>query len=821
MMKKLQIFLMALLLLSKMSAQINVSGTVVDSKNEVLAGATIKVNQSFLATSTDKNGQFNLNLPKSGKYSLSVSFIGFKKIDSTFDISANKNLSFLLKADDILTDEIVVSATRAGNTAPFAYSNINRDEIQKLSTMQDVPFLLQNTVSLINTSDAGTGVGYSSLRIRGSDLSRINVTVNGVPLNDAESHGVWWVDMPDFTQSVNSIQIQRGVGTSTNGAGAFGASINFQTNQLNRKPYAQISSNYGSFNTNKDNISFGTGLLNGKFTVDGRLSMVKSDGFIDRAFTDMQSYYLTAAYFSKKSMIRVIHYAGHEKTYQAWNGVPKVRLDNDTAGMMRYEEHGLYSHQQTLEMLQSNARNYNLYTYDNEIDNYWQKHYNLLFTHQFNANINFNGVMHYTHGEGYYEQYKENADFAQYGLANFTFANDALPYTNLVQQKWLNNDFYGFTSNLEYKTNKLQATIGGAWNQYLGNHYGNIIWAEYSQTIPQNYEWYRNKGIKTDGNIYTKINYKISNGLTAYVDWQFRQIGYAIYGTNDDLRTLKTDTSYNFFNPKGGLFYQINENNHFYISYAIANREPARDDFTNADAGKTPQPERLYDTEIGYKYANLFSSFELNFYYMSYQNQLIQTGELNNVGNAIMTNIPQSYRRGVEISAGAKLPYGFEWNGNITLSQNKAQNFTSYTDNWDYWNDPATEDFQKQIFFKETDLSFSPGIIASGNLIYRAPKVFTFSCESKYVGRQYIDNTQNINRSLHPYFVRNMHFMFDFNPQFVSKLSLKFSVFNFMNIKYESNAWVYRYFYEGKYYDMDGYFPQAGRNYSLGIVLTF
>ena len=820
-MKRVLFFFMVFLYTYQLGAQIVFSGKVSDENQQVLAGANVVVKQSFLAASTNMNGEFEFVFPKSGKYTIEISFLGYNKLITQIELFENTEMEFILQLNDILTDEVLVLATRAGTTTPFAYSTIDREEIIEKNNFQDIPYLLKNTVSLITSSDAGTGVGYTSLRIRGSDLSRINVTVNGVPLNDSESHGVWWVNMPDFAQSVNSIQIQRGVGTSTNGAGAFGASLNFQTNQLNREAYAAISSEIGTFNTLKTNITFGTGLLNGKYSVDGRLSKLKSDGFIDRAYSDMESYYISAAYFSKKTMLRAIHFGGREKTYLAWWGVPKVRLENDLEGMNRYEEHYLYTAEQTEHMLYSDKRTYNYYTYDDETDNYLQKHTHLILSHQFSNYLNFNLVGHYTHGDGYYEQYKISENFSDYGLSEFIIGSESISSTDLVRRKNLGNDFYGFTYNLEYSNSKIHAFMGGAWNQYLGSHFGTIIWAENAQYIPINYQWYNNRGIKTDFNFFAKIDYEILAGLNVYADIQFRQIGYKIYGNDDDLRVLSTDTIYNFVNPKVGLFYKLSDNSRFYLSYAIANREPSRNEFTDAEMGEIPLPETLYDIELGYKFSSLRMAFEMNFYYMDYKNQLVQTGELNNVGNAIMTNIPESYRSGVEIVGGVKLPYGFEWNGNVTLSQNKALNYTSYTDNWDYWNDPTTEDYQIQTFFESTNLSFSPNLIVSGNLIYRAPKIFSFSCEGKYIGLQYIDNTSSLERSLKPYFTRDMHFMFDISSSYFDKIRVKLSVFNILNQEYETNAWVYRYFYQDNYYNMDGYFPQANRHFSLGLALTF
>jgi len=812
-MKKIILLTALFLFISQAFAQYSIKGKITSETGEILVGANIKIANSYRGTMSSKDGNYELKVTKKGLYKILVSYLGYESKSTEININNDETLNISLKAKNILTDEVIVAATRAAENTPLAYTNIDKEEIVAKSSAKDIPFLLQMTPSLVSGSDAGAGVGYTSLSIRGSDISRINVTINGVPLNDPESHGVYWVDIPDFASSLNSIQIQRGVGTSTNGAGAFGANINMQTTKLQKKAYLNLSADAGSFNTQKEAISFGTGLLHQHFTFDARLSELHSDGFIDRAFTNMTSYFLSAAYYGKKSMLRINHFAGHEKTYQAWWGVPKVRLENDEQGMQRYEDHWLYSHEQTQAMMNSNSRTYNYYTYDNETDNYWQQHYQLIYSLQLSDELNFNVVGHYTHGEGYYEQYKTDRKFADYNVAPFILNNDTISKTNLIQRKWLDNDFYGLTYNFEYKKNAVSIYYGGAWNQYFGGHFGNVIWAEYAQSFPIRYKWYDNTGVKTDFNNYFKTNYELFSGLNLYADIQFRQIGYKLTGNHDDLRQLQADTIYNFINPKAGVFYQINDNHTVYASYSVANREPSRNEFRDAEAGNVPKPETLYDLEAGYKLHLSQIAFETNFYYMDYENQLVNTGKINNVGSVIKENVAKSYRAGVEFIAGLKTNFGLQWNANLALSRNKIENYSTFVDNWD-------DGKQVEEHFDETNISFSPDIIAANSLKYELLKHFDINIDTKYVGRQYIDNTSSIERSLHPYLVNNLQFTYHFKTNYLKNVGLNFSINNLLDEKYETNAWAYRYILGGEKFEQDGYFTQAGRNYMFSLKIS-
>ncbi|MCK4289323.1 MAG: TonB-dependent receptor, partial [Bacteroidales bacterium] len=595
--------------------------------------------------------------------------------------------------------------------------------------------------------------------------------------------------MPDFASSVDNLQIQRGVGTSTNGAAAFGASINIQTLKLNPEPYAEINSSAGSFNTFKNNLTFGTGLIKGKFSFDGRVSKITSDGYIDRAFSDLKSFFVSGAYYGEKSILKLNIFSGKEKTYQAWMGVPKDSLKTN--------------------------RTYNPYTYDNETDNYQQDHYQLIYSKEINKNLLLNTALHYTHGKGYYEQYKKNRKFKDYLLDTLFIGGDTISRTNLVQQKWLDNDFYGFTYSLNYKKKNTDLILGGAWNKYNGKHFGKVIWAQFASNGSINHQWYDNTGVKTDFNIFGKINYNLNDKINLYGDVQYRRIYYSIDGDHDDLRDITQEHKFNFLNPKAGLYFDINENHSTYFSFAVSNREPSRSDYRDSDEDHIPTGETLYDYEIGYNFKSLNFAVDANMYYMNYKDQLILTSEINKVGDPIMTNVPKSYRAGIELAVGTKILQNLKWDINATFSRNKIKDFTAYIDNWSPPYKQITEDSG------ETYLSFSPDIIAGSIISYKPINNLNISFISKYVSRQYIDNTSNKYRSLDPYFVNNLIINYSFKTRFIKEIGFQLMINNIFNEKYETNAWVYRYYYEDKEYMMDGYFPQAGINFLAGINLRF
>lgn len=805
----------ALLVASSIFAQFKIEGKVVTEKNQPLPGATVIIAGTTLGTVSNLNGEFSFLSVKEGENTIKISFIGYENYFEKINLTDNVNLIIQMKENAVLTEEVFVYSTRANSTTPVATSNVSKEEIEKQNLGQDIPYLLSTTPSFVSSSDAGTGVGYTGFRVRGTDANRINVTVNGIPLNDAESHGVFWVNMPDFSSSIENLQVQRGVGTSTHGAAAFGATINMQTNALRKDAYAEYSSATGSFNTWKNTVRIGSGLISNHFSFDARLSKITSDGFIDRAYSNLKSFFVSGGYYAENTIVKLNIFSGAEKTYQAWNGIPSVRLNDDVEGMKEYLDNWLYSEKQYEEMVNSNSRTYNLYTYENETDNYQQDHYQLLFNQQFGEYINVNAALHYTYGRGYYEQYKEDDDFADYGLSDVIIGGDTLTSTNLIRQKWLDNAFYGGTFSLNYLKDKSDFSLGAGWNKYVGNHYGNIIWAEYASDGAKDYEWYNSVGTKSDFNVYAKYNYSLTDAINLYADVQYRNILYSIDGTDDDNRDLIQSHTFNFVNPKLGVNYQLSDNSKAYLSWAVGHREPNRSNFTDADPdGKQPTYETLNDFEAGYSLQSSGFSVGANIYCMLYKDQLILTGEINNVGSAIMANVDNSYRAGIELMAGAQLLSNLKWDVNATFSQNKITNFTEYVDNWNTGGQEAYD-------LRTTDIAFSPNVVANSIITYEPIKYLNLSLISQYVSKQYIDNSSNNDRSLNAYFVNNFRASYTVYPSFAKEIEFTVLVNNLLNEEYETNAWIYSYILGEQRYKMDGYFPQAGANFLCGINIKF
>ena len=818
-MKRFVLMLLAQCLFAYSYAQFSVEGTVKNEKGELLVGANLVLSGVYKGTSTKEDGAYRFSNVETGNYTLQVSYIGYEQQSIPLKVTGNTKQAVVLKASNVLAEEVLVYATRAGDKAPVAKTTVDKSTIENQNIGQDIPYLLMMTPSFVVTSDAGAGVGYTNFRIRGTNLNRINVTVNGLPMNDAESHGTWFVDVPDLAGSTENIQIQRGVGTSTNGAAAFGATINLQTTELNKEPYAEYKTSVGSFNTFKNSVGAGTGLLNEHFAVDVHLSKISSDGFIDRASSDLKSFFVSAGYYSENTIFKANIYSGFEETYQAWYGVPSVKLNNDAAGMQRYWDHWLWNSHYDREnqiryeaLVNSNARTYNFYTYDHEVDHYQQDHYELHFSHKFNTALNINAALFYTYGRGYYENYNYDADYDDYTM---TAPNPLDTITDLVARKWLDNDFYGGTYSLNYEKNKSAITFGGGYNVYDGRHFGRVIWAEYFGNNEKDHEWYRGTGLKKDFNVFAKYHYQLTSSINLYADLQYRKINYDITGIDDDLRDVTQSHDYNFFNPKFGVFYRPDHSQEAYLSFARANREPNRSNFVDADPnGKQPVAESLNDFEAGYTYKTSKFLLGANLYYMLYKDQLIQTGEINDVGSAIMVNVDDSYRAGIELTAGLKITRNLKWDVNATFSQNKVKNFTEFVDNWDTWG-------QEAYNLGETDLAFSPNIIVNSKITYEPADGLNFSLLTNYVDDQYIDNTSNPDRKLNAWFVNNLKVDYTIKCKLFDEVRLHLMVNNLFDTKYESNAWVYSYIYGDERYKMDGYFPQAGTNFLAGIDFKF
>ncbi len=804
-------------------AQFSITGTVRNDNNEVLPGANVVLAGTYTGTVADSNGQFQLKNLRSGNYEILVSFIGYEKTNRVVKLDQSKEVVITLQNTGIMTEEVLVSATRAGDKTPVAKTSVDRATIENRNMGQDIPYLLTMTPSYVASSDAGAGVGYTNFRIRGTDLNRINVTVNGIPMNDAESHGTWFVDIPDLAGSIDNIQVQRGVGTSTNGAAAFGATINLQTTTLNKEPYAEVKSSAGSYSTIKNSVAAGTGLM-GKFAFDARLSKVTSDGFIDRASSDLKSFFVSGGYYSENTILKVNVFSGFEETYQAWYGVPSAKLNNDQDEMQRYLDHWLWSgsadenQKRYDDLIASDARTYNFYTYDNEVDHYQQDHYQLHFSHKFNEYLNLNASLHYTYGRGYYENYKYDQEYADYQMN----AAVGVAETDMVVRKWLDNDFYGATYSLNYDNGLNTFTFGGGYNEYDGRHFGEVLWAQYMGDNAKDFEWYRSKGVKKDFNLFGKYNLQMTESLNVYADLQYRHIDYNINGIDDDLRDLTQSHKFDFFNPKFGLYYKPNAQNEAYLSYAQAHREPNRSNFVDADPnGKQPVAETLNDFEAGYTFRNRNYSLGANLYYMVYKDQLIQTGEINDVGSAIMVNVDDSYRAGIELMAGLKITPVLKWDVNATFSENKIKDFTEYVDNWDYWYDMENEVYQYVDDKGKTDLAFSPSTIVNSQLSFQPTKSLSISLLSNYVSDQYIDNSSDEDRKLDAWFVNNLKMDYTIKGNLFKEIKLHLMVNNLFDTEYESNAWVYSYYTGGSRYKMDGYYPQAEIHFIAGIDFKF
>lgn len=682
--------------------------------------------------------------------------------------------------------EVIVSSVRAKDKNPITYTNVAAAEIAPRNLGQDIPVLLNYLPSVVTTTDAGNGVGYTYMRVRGSDGSRINVTLNGVPFNDSESQGTFFVNLPDFASSLESVQLQRGVGTSTNGAGAFGASLNMQTKSFQEKAYAEVSNSVGSFATRKHTLAFGTGLHN-NFEMNARISNIASDGFIDRASSNMFGYFFNANYITEKSQVKFLAFGGKEKTYQAWYGIEDVdKLKNDRT----FNPAGMYTDEFG-----------NIQFYDNETDNYWQNHFQLHWSEKWSEKWISNAALHYTIGKGYFEQYREDENLADYNLPDFNGNSTS----DLVRKRWLDNDFFGATFSLNYRSPKTDFLIGGAANRYLGKHFGEVVWTQ--NYIPNQNRYYDDFGNKDDVNFYTKASYNITNKLNLFIDLQYRMVFYEA----TSVKFSDVNDTFRFFNPKAGLSYQLNAKNSFYGYFGIVNKEPRRDDYENGSV----KPERLFDYELGWKYNTQKVKISANAFYMNYKDQLVLTGALNDVGSPIFTNSGKSYRLGLEVESSITITDKLILNPNVILSQNKNQDFY----------------FQRDGVLQNlgnTDIAFSPNLIIGNRLTFLPIKDFQISVLSKFVSEQYMGNIDSEQSKLDAYFVNDLNINYEWKLHKAIK-SIVFSglVNNIFDLEYESNGYFYTYDDDwsspGNVTTIEGtgYYPQAGINFLLGISLKF
>jgi iron complex outermembrane receptor protein len=792
-------------------AQGPVSGRLATANDQAVPGATIRLDgQPVGATAAD--GSFALPSVPAGAHELSFTALGFgpRTFAVTGQAAAQQLPPLLLEASSSVTPEVLVTASRANDRTATAYTNLSKKELAKQNFGQDLPYLLNQTPSVVVTSDAGAGVGYTDIRIRGTSNTGINTTINGVPLNDPESHGAFLINLPDLASSINSLQIQRGVGTSQNGGAAFGASLNISTLDNRREAYAETQNTYGSYQTWKNNVSFGTGLINGHFTVDGRLSRIASDGYMNRAASDLKSYYFAAGYQAKNTLLKFITFSGREKTYQAWNGVPEPALSGDRARLQTFVDNGELSEADAARVLQE-GRRYSYYTYGNQTDNYQQNHYQLHLSQGLGRNWNLGAALHLTRGFGYYESFRARRKFVDYGLNNVVIGGQTITRTDLVDRKWLDNNFYGGTVALNYQphaNDRFQATIGGAWNRFDNDHYGEIIWADY--------------------NAYARATWQVLPILGIYGDVQVRRISYTIDGLEAGNQDVTTRAKYTFFNPKAGATLSLGEGQQLYGSFAVGQREPVRSDFTDRPVGdQSAQAERLEDFEGGYRLnrtglallgPNGALRFEANGFYMNYRNQLVATGQLNDVGTALRTNVARSYRRGVELSAFVSANDKISLSSTLTLSQNRILNYRDVS----YSYDTAYVVTVNTAEARTSTISYSPSVVSAHTLEGQPLKGLRVALLLKTVSRQYLDNSQNDYRSINPYQTLDFRLRYALHPRFMKEIELGLLVNNLLNREYVANGYTYTYQgASGQQTTFNWFYPQATRNYLASVGLKF
>ena len=782
-MKKITFFLFLFASILANAQTFTLNGKVVNENNESLPGATILVKENNKGTSTDFDGKFRVNLSK-GIYTIQVSFVGYKTVSKEISLTKNDAIEFALFPNATVLDEVLVAAVRVQSDAPIAHSNLTKKEIAKRNLGQDIPILLNYLPSVISSSDAGAGVGYTYIRVRGSDASRVNVTINGIPYNDAESQGTFWVNLGDFASSTQSMQLQRGVGTSTNGSSAFGASLNILTDAISEQAGGEIANSFGSYGTRKHTVKFTTGKVNKHFEFAGRLSNIYSDGYVDRASSDLKSYFLQGSYTDDNTLIKAITFGGTEKTYQAWYGLDATQLKQD--------------------------RRQNPYTYDNETDNYWQDHYQLHWDEKLNENWSTNIGLNYTKGKGYFEQFKADSNISKYNKIVEQTGVDmwGTPVTDVIVRRWLDNHFYVFNGNTTYKKENLEIVSGFSYSNYIGDHFGEVIWAkQFAPNANIRDRYYFSDASKKDFSIFSKATFKISENLKTFVDLQRRFVNYKTDGLTADRNPLNIEENFSFFNPKLGFTYSINKNNSLYISYAKANKEPNREDYKN---GKEVKHESLDDYEFGWRLKNNTVQLNTNLYYMPYKNQLIQTGGLNDVGEYLRENVKNSYRFGLEIDANIKISNQFSVNQNLTLSSNKIKDFIIDRDG------TVTN-------IGTTNIAFSPDIIAGNTIVYKPTDDFQLSLLSKFVGDQYLSNTDTKASKLEDYFISDLNFVYEIKTEAIFKsITISGVVNNIFNKKYVDRGYTYLDYWTGPTsFEVQGFYPQATRNFLVGATLKF
>lgn len=790
-----------------LTAQNQLIVKVVDSEDSPLSGAEILLSKRSLSGNTDNTGQFTFSNLESGTEDILVSY-GFSFARKTVQIDGHTEVSLVVKAR-VELDEIQVLSSRVGDAGPLSFTNISAEEISRRNNGQDVPFLLKQMPSVTVTSDAGSGIGYTGIRIRGVDPTRINVQMNGIPVNDSESQGVFWVNMPDLLSSVNDIQVQRGVGTSAMGGNSFGGIININTNRVNSDPYLELNTSYGSFNTRRAMTRFGTGLTESGFFAEGRVSRILSDGYIDRATADLRSVFFAAGYMGDRSSLRINLIHGEEVTYQAWYGVPPEFLgDRDTrtfnpAGMDRPDR-----------------------PHPNEVDDYRQTHLHLFYNYTHNHRWESGITLHYTRGLGFFEQYRANQRFSSYGIEPVTIGGETIDRTDLIRRRWLDNDFYGLIVNSNYQLSNETALIFGAgWNHYIGDHFGEVVWARTAPSIENDFRYYENDADKYDFNIFGKMEHRMGDFL-GWLDLQYRNVEYRFLGFDSRLENVDQTQTYNFFNPKAGLTWMVNEATNVYSSIGVSHREPNRRDFTESSPESRPKPERMTNLELGLRTKGENWKLNTNFYYMGYHDQLVITGRINDVGAQVRENVDNSYRTGIEIAGSYRPLSGLEIFANATFSRNRINDYEFFIDKYgEDWSFVG----QERLFFSSAPIALSPEKIISGGLnvdlfSFRGPatelKVDT-DLFSSYVSLQYLDNTGNRDNSLDPYYYADINFNIQIKRPNWPDVRLNFMIRNLTDQLYETDGWSYSYLLGDQKLIDQGFFPQAGRNFLTGLTVRF
>lgn len=693
-------------------------------------------------------------------------------------------------------EQVYLNGVRVAADSPITHSNLTKQDLAKRNLGQDIPVLLNYLPGVVTTSDAGAGVGYTGIRVRGSDATRVNVTINGIPYNDSESQGTFWVNLPDFASSIESLQLQRGVGSSTNGSGSFGASLNIDTDRSSKEAYAQIANSYGSFDTRKHSVKFSTGLLNDRVEISGRVSNITSDGYIDRASSDLKSYFLQGSYKTDNTFIKALVFGGREVTYQSWFGIDEQTLNTNPtfnpAGMYSDEDGTVRFHQ-------------------NQVDDYDQDHYQLIWNERYNNNWSTSATLNYTKGSGFFEEYKEDASLDFHGLLPITIDGETSAESDLVRRRWLENNFYALSANAHYKDENWDTTTGVFYSYYKGLHFGEVIWATNFTGPNLGDRYYSGTGDKHEFTTFSKASYKINNSWSVFGDLQMRIVNYKTAGLTSDKVNMIVDEQYEFFNPKFGASYSLNQGNQLYISYGRASREPRRSDFEQG----VFTPEILDDYELGWRFTGENNTLSANLYYMDYKDQLVLTGQLDDSGGFIRETSGKSYRAGLEVEGDFRVLQQLHVRPNIALSSNKNKDYTTSRDG-------------ELVNLGTTNISFSPSFIAGNSIDYSPKQNLQIALLSKYVGEQYLGNIDSQTSKLDAYFLNDFSVNYTITKlSFAKSLVLQGLVNNIFDVKYISNGYFYTYDDDfstpGTVTTIEGagFYPQAGINFLVGATLTF